>query len=155
MAEQHHHRHRSEEETVNQTSDDNNEIENIEQDLKLMSQKIVEFRDILPNQLEINLASILSAQRPVSFNQSEIDPRNLSCTPNPGSENGIVIEDNHVHTEKILSIEQKISSSASAMSSLLVRMKDCMSRIDKLESFYKGIHPAFKRRKITSENSLM
>ncbi|XP_071701439.1 uncharacterized protein [Rutidosis leptorrhynchoides] len=150
-----HQQHRSDEEMGDETSDENNEIEKLEQDVKLMAQKIADFRDTLPNQLQSNLASILSAQRPVILDHSDTDPGPSSTTPNPGSESGVVIEDDHVHNEKIQTIKQKISSNASAMSSLLKRMKDCMSRIDNLESFNKGIHPAFKRRKIASENSVM
>lgn len=53
-----------EEETLHHTSDENNELQQLEEDVKLMAQKIAEFRHILRDQLHNTLASILSAQRP-------------------------------------------------------------------------------------------
>ncbi|KAI3800523.1 hypothetical protein L1987_28614 [Smallanthus sonchifolius] len=141
MAEQ----HRSEED-LDQTSDDK-----LEEDVKLMAEKIAEFRDTLPDQLQNTLASILSAQRPVNFNRYDDAPGPSSINPNP--ESGRLVDEDLAHAEKIQRIKQKISSNASAMSAAqLKRMKDCMSRIDKLDSFNNGIHPAFKRSKITSED---
>ncbi|KAI3741298.1 hypothetical protein L1987_58970 [Smallanthus sonchifolius] len=143
MAEQHH-----SEEALDQTSDDK-----LEEDVKLMAEKIAEFRDTLPDQLQNTLASILSAQRPVNFNHSDDGPGPSSSNPNP--ESGILVDEDLVHAEKRQRIKQKISSNASAMSAQLKRMKDCMSRIDKLDSFNNGIHPAFKRSKITSKDGFM
>lgn len=71
------------------------------------------------------------------------------------SEEGVValVEDDVAHTEKIETIKQKISSNDSAMLLVVKRMKDCMSRIEKLDSFNKGIiHPAFKTRNIISQD---
>uniref|UniRef100_A0A2N9FIR8 Uncharacterized protein n=1 Tax=Fagus sylvatica TaxID=28930 RepID=A0A2N9FIR8_FAGSY len=44
-------------------------------------------------------------------------------------------------------LEDKISSNVSAMPIVLKRMKECISRIDKLDSNNGIIHPAFKRKK--------
>lgn len=49
--------------------------------------------------------------------------------------------------EKVQLLKQKILSNASAIPIVLKRMKECMSRIDKLESHNGFIHPAFKRKR--------
>ncbi|KAI3681751.1 hypothetical protein L6452_36555 [Arctium lappa] len=135
-----------EEQTLDQVSDEIKELEALEEDVKLMAQKIAEFRETLPTQLQNTLASILSAQRPVNLNRSDND---TGTSSNPNQESEALAEQDPIYTEKIQTIKQKISSNASAMPSLLKRMKDCISRIDKLDSFNSGIHPVFKRRKIT------
>ncbi|KAK9056184.1 hypothetical protein SSX86_027273 [Deinandra increscens subsp. villosa] len=148
-------RHRSDEEegALDQTSDEIKELEKLEEDVKLMADKIAEFRDTLPDHLRNTLASILSAQRPVNFSHSDKDPGPSSTNPNP--ESGTMVQEDPLYVEKIERIKQKISSNKSAMSSQLKRMADCMSRIDKLDSFNNGIHPAFKRSKITSKDCFM
>ncbi|KVH89107.1 uncharacterized protein LOC112526934 [Cynara cardunculus var. scolymus] len=144
--------HQPEEQALDQVSDEVQELETLEEDVKLMAKKIAEFRETLPTQLQNTLASVLSAQRPVNLNQFDNDP-GTSSNPNPESE--ALVEHDPIYTEKIQMIKQKIYNNASAMPSLLKRMKDCISRIDKLDSFNSGIHPAFKRRKITSEDSFI
>ncbi|KAJ9539400.1 hypothetical protein OSB04_032133 [Centaurea solstitialis] len=141
-----HHHHPEE-----QTLDEIKELETLEEDVKLMAEKIAKFRETLPSQLQTTLASILSAQRPPPLNlENHSDHPGTSSNPNPESD--ALVEHDPTYTEKIQTIKQKISNNASAMPSLLKRMKDCISRIDKLDSFNNGIHPAFKRRKITSED---
>ncbi|XP_076937274.1 uncharacterized protein LOC143604775 [Bidens hawaiensis] len=132
-----------------QTSDENNELEQLEEDVNLMAQKLTEFRHTLPDQLRTTLASFLSAQRPLN-NIINNNPGPSSSNPNP--DNGALVEGDLVHAEKIRTIKQKISDNKSAMSSQLKRVEDCMSRVEKLDSFSKGIHPAFKRRTITSKD---
>ncbi|KAJ9539458.1 hypothetical protein OSB04_032191 [Centaurea solstitialis] len=146
------HHHHPEEQTLDQVSDEIKELETLEEDVKLMAQKIAKFRETLPSQLQNSLASILSAQKPpVNLeNHSDHDHPGTSTNPNPESE--ALVEHDPMYTEKIQTVKQKISNNTSAMPSLLKRMKECISRIDNLDSFNNGIHPAFKRRKITSED---
>lgn len=49
--------------------------------------------------------------------------------------------------KKIQLLKDKISSNVSAMPIVLKRMKECISKIDKLDSNNGIIHPAFKRKK--------
>ena len=49
--------------------------------------------------------------------------------------------------EKIQSLKERISSNASAMPVVLKRMRECISKIDKLDSQNLTIHPAFKRKR--------
>jgi len=45
-------------------------------------------------------------------------------------------------------LKEKISSNCSAMPIVLKRMKDCITRIEKFDSYKDAmIHPAFKRKK--------
>ena len=50
--------------------------------------------------------------------------------------------------EKIRLLKEKISSNISAMPIVVKRMKECISRIEKLDSCNGIIHPAFKKQKI-------
>lgn len=63
-----------------------------------------------------------------------------------GSGNEVLIAGEDEDTEKIKLLKEKISSNAESIPVVLKRMKDCMARIDQLES-QNGIHPAFKRKK--------
>ncbi|CAH1447944.1 unnamed protein product [Lactuca virosa] len=139
-------------EAIHEVTDEIEELDKLEEDVNLMAQKIAEFRETLPAQLQNTLDSILSAQRPVNFNLSDNDHGPSS---NANQEEGVValVEDDVAHTEKIETIKQKVSSNDSAMLSVVKRMKDCISRIEKLDSFNKGIiHPAFKTRNIISQD---
>ncbi|KAL8208053.1 hypothetical protein R6Q57_007465 [Mikania cordata] len=150
MAEQ----YRPEEEAaIDHSSDETMELEKLEEDVKLMAQKIAEFNETLPNQLQNTLTSILSAQRPVNLNLSGNGPG--SSSSNPNSDRGELEVDDLANVDKLGMIKHRISANKFAMSSQLKRLKDCMSRIDKLNPLYKGIHPAFKRRKITSKDCFM
>lgn len=51
-------------------------------------------------------------------------------------------------------LKQKISENASAIPVVLTRMKECMKRIDKLQSCNGVIHPAFKRKRTYWELSV-
>ncbi|KAK9076408.1 hypothetical protein SSX86_004742 [Deinandra increscens subsp. villosa] len=136
------HRRAEEEEAVDQSADENMELVKLEEDVNLMAQKLAQFRDTLPDQLQNTLTSILSAQIPVQLNLSHNVHEPSSTNPNPDS--GASIKDDLEHADKIQTIKQKIIGNKSAMTSQLKRMEDCTSRIDKLDSFNKGIHPAFK-----------
>ncbi|KAH7577897.1 hypothetical protein JRO89_XS01G0313200 [Xanthoceras sorbifolium] len=49
--------------------------------------------------------------------------------------------------DKILLLKEKISSNVSAMPIVLKRVKECIYKIDKLDSYNGIIHPAFKKKK--------
>ncbi|KAL2330335.1 hypothetical protein Fmac_017916 [Flemingia macrophylla] len=120
---------------------EDSEVESLESDLKLMAQKILEFRTTLPDQLTATLRSILDAQRPLL-------PTGASEQNIPREESLSAPED--PETAKTLKLlNEKISSNCSAMPVVLKRMKDCITRIEKLDSYNdEMIHPAFKRKKI-------
>ncbi|GJR12686.1 hypothetical protein Tco_0795338 [Tanacetum coccineum] len=55
-----------------------------------------------------------------------------------------------MHAEEVQRIKRKISDNASAMPSLVKRIKDCTSRIEKLEASKQVIiYPAFARKQTT------
>ncbi|GMY09184.1 Packaging protein [Fagus crenata] len=122
------------------------EVEKLESDVKQMAQKLLEYRTTLPDQLRSILTSVLTAQRPVFPDPSE--------PPNPDaggqakdSEGRLCAEEDQETAEKLRLLKDKISSNVSAMPIVLKRMKECISRIDKLDSNNGIIHPAFKRKK--------
>ncbi|KAI3829236.1 hypothetical protein L1987_03353 [Smallanthus sonchifolius] len=124
-------------------TDEIEELENLEEDVKLMAQKIADFRKTLPEQLKDTLASIISAQRPAIDDDSDPGP---SCNSDLDVRTHLDSEDRE-HAEKVETIKQKISNNASAMPLLVKRMKVCISRMDKLNSFkQETIHPAFTRK---------
>ncbi|MFS7925158.1 hypothetical protein Hanom_Chr04g00281251 [Helianthus anomalus] len=134
----------SKDQTLDSSTDEEiEELQNLEEQVKLMAQKIADFRQTLPDQLKDTLASIISAQRPVnltSLDGGDSDPGPSDVITYPDSEDP-------EHTEKLEMIKQKISDNASAMPLLVKRMKACISRIDQLDSFKQDmIHPAFTRK---------
>nr|GMD31609.1 Packaging protein [Ipomoea batatas] len=132
------------------------ELGNLEEEVTQMAEKVAEYRATLPDQLKTTLASLLAAQRPAL--QMHFDVGSL---PQPGSSNapasdlgpvesetlGTLTEEEQEETEKVQLLKQKILSNASAIPIVLKRMKESMSRIDKLESHNGFIHPAFKRKR--------
>ncbi|KAM7508662.1 hypothetical protein LguiA_019115 [Lonicera macranthoides] len=134
--------------TSQQDEDEENyEVKNLEAEVNQMAEKILQYRSTLPDQLKTTLASILAAQRPVVLTRfddgSEPCP---SSDPNPAAERWpSQAEENQENEEKLQLLKSKISSNASAMPILLKRMKECISRIDKLDSLKGTIHPSFKR----------
>ncbi|KAA8520627.1 hypothetical protein F0562_014883 [Nyssa sinensis] len=131
------------------------ELEKLEADVKQMAQKILEYRATLPDQLKNTLASILASQRPVvATHLEDWSEPGISGDPDPdaaglaesGKGTSLAKEDQDT-AEKTQLLKQKISSNVSAMPVVLKRMKECMSRIDKLDSCNGFIHPAFKRKR--------
>lgn len=59
----------------------------------------------------------------------------------------IQTDEDKEYAEKVQLLKQKLSSNASSMPNVLKRMKECISRIDKLDSCDGVIHPAFKRKR--------
>lgn len=122
---------------------DSEELERLESDLKEMSHKILEFRSTLPDQLKSTLLSVLESQRPFlpQFNSGASD-QNIS---REGSSSAAEYPES---AEKVKLLKEKISSNCAAMPIVLKRMKDCIAKIEKLDSYNAAnIHQGFKRKK--------
>ncbi|KAK4266833.1 hypothetical protein QN277_023702 [Acacia crassicarpa] len=127
------------------------ELEKLESDVKQMAQEVMERRSTLSEQLKSTLASVLAAQRPLVPEFSDIG--HPEAPDSGGSEQGILmrqklsdVEDPETAKKRQL-LKEKMSSNARVMPVVLKRMKDCIARIEKLDSHNAIIHPAFKRRK--------
>lgn len=138
-----------------QNSDADDELEKLESDVNQIAEKILEYRQSLPDQLSNTLASILTSQRPVILTHfdNELEP-GTSDKPSPESgrpvESGpttLLAEENNEYAEKAQFLKQTLTSNAFVLPNVLKRMKECISRIDKLESHTGIIHPVFKRRR--------
>ncbi|KAL3814840.1 hypothetical protein ACJIZ3_016108 [Penstemon smallii] len=115
-----------------------------------MAQRILEYRDTLPDQLSSTISSLLASQRPVlptHLVQPESGPTQDLVRPVELENTALVIIEEPEEAEKIKLLKQKIASNASTMPTLLKRMREYMGRIDKLESSNGVIHPAFKRKR--------
>ncbi|KAL5564376.1 hypothetical protein UlMin_028411 [Ulmus minor] len=130
---------------------DPKEVDNLESEVKEMSQKILHFRSTLSDKLKDTFASILEAQRPIFSDGSE---PGTSQDPNSGAERAVTSNvpaaGDEETREKIRLLKEKISSNVSAMPIVLKRIRECISKIDKLDSLdsqYRTIHPAFKRKR--------
>ncbi|KAL4361234.1 hypothetical protein GQ457_04G031570 [Hibiscus cannabinus] len=126
--------------------DSEEDLEELESDVKKMAEKILEYRSTIPDQLKSTLASVLSSQRP-NFNDAGSEP-GTSGVLNPDSGE---TELEQRTKEKIQLLKEKISSNISAMPVIVNRMKDCISRIEQLDSGNGVIHPAFKKRKVARQ----
>lgn len=62
-------------------------------------------------------------------------------------EDTVLHEESLETAKKIQLLKDKISSNITTIPTVLKRMKDCISTIDKLDSYNGVIHPAFKRKK--------
>ncbi|KAG8477423.1 hypothetical protein CXB51_030377 [Gossypium anomalum] len=128
--------------------DSEEDLEELESDVKKMAEKILEYRSAIPDQLKTTLASVLSSQAP---DFSGIDEAGSSGERNPDSEDRELDTEKRMK-EKIQLLKEKISSNISAMPVLVNRMKECISRIEELDSGDSVIHPAFKKRISGSSN---
>ncbi|KAL6323500.1 hypothetical protein AAG906_039075 [Vitis piasezkii] len=150
---------------------DAEELEELEADVKEMAQKVRHYRTTLPDQLKATFTSILSSQRPPFLEFVSGSEPEASGEPNPvsggcicgacrGRGNGdnsgcggdgqsrvLLAQGDHETSEKIQLLKQKISSNVSTIPVLLKRLNECMSMIDKLDSYNGIMHPAFKRRR--------
>ncbi|XWS77037.1 hypothetical protein CRYUN_Cryun01aG0228900 [Craigia yunnanensis] len=123
------------------------DLKELESDVKKMAEKILEYRATIPDQLKTTLDSVLSTKRP---NLPRIDD---GLEPGPSAEHNANSEEMELHEErrteeKIRLLKEKISSNISAMPIVVKRLKECISRIEKLDSCNGIIHPAFKKQKI-------
>ncbi|XP_041009775.1 uncharacterized protein LOC121253916 [Juglans microcarpa x Juglans regia] len=128
---------------------EDDELEQLESDVMEMAQKILDYRATLPDQLRTTLSSVLAAQRPVFPNGLEPAPSGgpISDAGQVSSSDGAQqLEGDQEATEKIRLLKEKISNNVSAMPVVLKRMKECLSKIDKLDSYNGIVHPAFKRK---------
>lgn len=129
------------------------ELQNLEADVNQMAQTILHFRTSLPDQLKKTLASLLAAQRPVLPLESASVP---GPSKDPSTDAGgkfnsgrgsVEIKDEQENGDKLQLLRHKISDNQAAMATVLKRVKDCISNIEKLESSNGIIHPAFKRKR--------
>ncbi|XP_009629642.1 uncharacterized protein [Nicotiana tomentosiformis] len=125
------------------------EVRELEEGINQTAERILELRTTLPHQLKTTLASLLVAQRPVSYAGSESQPGCSSdpLTSGPSQRGAPLAEEVQKQAEKVQLLKQKISSIGSALPVVLNRRKECMARIDKLQPNKKTIHPAFKRKR--------
>ncbi|XP_051132435.1 uncharacterized protein LOC127252339 [Andrographis paniculata] len=129
------------------------ELQALEQQVENMAKTILQYRTTLPDHLTSTLSSLLASQRPLLpphlLQEEEEDLSNNAPLPAPQSEARPTQDPSDPNdaeeAEKIRILKQKISRNASAIPVVLNRMKECMSRIDKLEPSNGVIHPAFKR----------
>ncbi|KAA8516040.1 hypothetical protein F0562_019219 [Nyssa sinensis] len=144
-----------------QCSEDHNdeidleELEKLEADVKQMAQKILEYRATLPDELKNTLALIIASQRSIVATNLED-----GSEPGPSGDHNPVVErlaesgkessvaEDQKTAEKTQLLKQKISNNASALPAVLKRTKECMSRIDNLDSCNGFIHPAFRKKRI-------
>ncbi|XP_016458259.1 uncharacterized protein LOC107781955 isoform X1 [Nicotiana tabacum] len=128
------------------------EVRELEEGINQTAERILELRTTLPHQLKTTLASLLVAQRPVSYARSESQPGCssdplTSAVAGPSQRGAPLAEEVQKQAEKVQLLKQKISSIGSALPVVLNRRKECMARIDKLQPNKKTIHPAFKRKR--------
>ncbi|KAI4355060.1 hypothetical protein L6164_003873 [Bauhinia variegata] len=123
------------------------ELEALESDVKQMAQKILKDRETLPDQLKTTLASVLAAQRPLVLEVSDPVPNPDVTEQDVLSEEKLSTPEDPETAKKVQLLKGKISSNAEAMPLVLKRMKDCIARIEKLDSYNMIIHPAFKRKR--------
>ncbi|KAH0733226.1 hypothetical protein KY290_002278 [Solanum tuberosum] len=134
-------------------NDDVSELEEIEEEVNQMAERIAEYRGAISVQLKTTVSSILTAQRPVLGTHFDDGSESQSgSSGDPSSDVEGPIESGNIailagDEQKVQLLKQKISENASAIPVVLTRMKECMKRIDKLQSCNGVIHPAFKRKR--------
>ncbi|KAJ8540045.1 hypothetical protein K7X08_026434 [Anisodus acutangulus] len=132
------------------------EIREVEEQVNQIADKVADCRTSLPGQLNTTFGSILAAQRPVLNTEGPESQPGCSNDPptsdveGPSQRGAALAGEVQKEDEKAQLLKQKITSNASAIPIVLKRMKEAMARIDKLQSSKKVIHPAFKRRRISS-----
>ncbi|KAK9103625.1 hypothetical protein Sjap_020879 [Stephania japonica] len=124
--------------------------------VKEMAELIRHYRSTLPNRLTRAFSSLLLAQRPILHHSpSQVPETRVSGDPNSGdvdarssaNEGAAAAAQDREIGEKIQSLKLQISRNVAAMPVLLKRMNDCISKIDKLDSFRVSIPPTFKRKR--------
>ncbi|KAL9245380.1 hypothetical protein vseg_019041 [Gypsophila vaccaria] len=124
------------------------EEEVVEEEVREMAKKVKEYRSTLPTHLHTCLSSLLSSLRPTLTLSPHLLPGvQVSCShynPNPNGESS---SSSSTPDDDVKLLTDKIASNISAMSKVLKRMNDCVSRIDSLHSSHPTIHPTFKRKK--------
>ncbi|XP_043716698.1 uncharacterized protein LOC122664786 [Telopea speciosissima] len=130
------------------------EVEKLEVEVKQMAERILHYRTTLPDQFKKTVSSVLAAQRPILPNldataQLGVDGDRVSDAGEhiESSKGALVAEEDPETKEIIRLLTLKISSNVSAMPIILKRMNECISMIDRLDSFNGSIHPIFKRKR--------
>ncbi|TMW81917.1 hypothetical protein EJD97_007410, partial [Solanum chilense] len=129
------------------------ELEEMEEEVNQMAERIAEYRGTISVQLKTTVSSILTAQRPVLDTHFDDGSESQSgSSGDPSSDVEGPIESGNIailagEEQKVQLLKQKISENASAIPVVLTRMKECMKRIDKLQSCNRVIHPVFKRKR--------
>ncbi|MED6220040.1 hypothetical protein PIB30_041296 [Stylosanthes scabra] len=136
-------------EGVRSSQSEDSDLESLESELKQMANKILEYRSTLSDQLKSTLLYVLDAQRPLlphpSYHAST--PQGALDQNIYASEGSLAPKDPET-AKKVKLLNEKITHNCSTMPVVLKRMKDCIARIEKLDSYNAGvIHPAFKRKK--------
>ncbi|CAI9101821.1 OLC1v1039237C1 [Oldenlandia corymbosa var. corymbosa] len=134
------------------------EVEKLEAQVNEMAQKLLNYRATFPDQLKSTLSSVLVARRPLiptHFDSGSESEPGTSDDPNqdvvrPIGTGNEASAGNEQENEKIKLLKQKITSNTTTIPVVLKRMKDCMKRIDDLDSDNGiTIHPVFKRKRKT------
>ncbi|CAN0824786.1 hypothetical protein LINGRAHAP2_LOCUS214 [Linum grandiflorum] len=131
------------------------ELDGLAEEVQQMANKIQEYRATLPDQLKTTLASLLSSQRTLV---PEIDSSGPGPSGEPAPESRQVEtrtgalrseEEDRQTGEKVKLLKDKLAKNASSMPMVMKRMKDCMSKIDMLESSSSEpqIHPVFRKKR--------
>ncbi|CAK9319061.1 unnamed protein product [Citrullus colocynthis] len=128
------------------------ELEELELEVKQMAQRILHYRSTLSAQLKSSFFSLLESSRPLAVGASEpgisARPDHEDDEQTTRGEDTVLHEESLETAKKIQLLKDKISSNITTIPTVLERMKDCISTIDKLDSYNGVIHPAFKRKKI-------
>nr|GEW95014.1 RNA-directed DNA polymerase, eukaryota [Tanacetum cinerariifolium] len=155
-----HHEAEDEENTTDE------EVEKLDEEVKSMAQKAQEYRQTFPHHFNNTLANVFESQRPPVSDLTR--PGQNDSDPGPSSEPNIeaitplcleggveaLVGKDPMHAEEVQRIKRKISDNVSAMSSLVKRIKDCTSRIEKLEeSKQVMIYPAQEKNEAFSKNN--
>lgn len=69
----------------------------------------------------------------------------------PDDNRVLLANGDHEMSDKIQLLKAKLSENASAMPIVLKRMQECISKIDKLDSENRIIHPAFKGKSLADQ----
>ncbi|KAF9687820.1 hypothetical protein SADUNF_Sadunf02G0132900 [Salix dunnii] len=129
------------------------ELEQLDTQVKHMAKKILEYRATLLDQLKTTVASLLSSQRPIlpeCDSGSDTGPPgelNPDSGQDKSSRAALLTKEDQETAEKVHLMKEKISSYVSTMPVVLKRMRDCISRINKLDSYSGSMHPALKKKK--------
>lgn len=70
------------------------------------------------------------------------------------NDSALLTEGDQKIAEKVRLLKDKISSNISAMPIVLKRMKECMSKIENLDSYDGIIHPVFKKQNTSWPSSV-
>ncbi|XP_010427101.1 PREDICTED: uncharacterized protein LOC104712005 [Camelina sativa] len=113
---------------------DEGDLENLESEVKQMAKKISEYRQTLPDLLRNTLDSALSSLVPVIPNVDAETQASVVV--------GTEVEQDC--REKMIRLKEIMSRNAANIPKVVKRMRDCIERMDKLDSLdVTTIHPAF------------